>query len=130
MDCDNERSFHEGPCKNTNQSSWNGPVDVDEMAAMFHQNIDCGEESRKVVNDHLQIRNLFVLNQKLTAGKKRKSIDFNAILFFETRATSINFWGDNKDAVSINLQPHSHLFYEIASIRRIEIRISITQKQN
>ena len=103
MDCYNERSFQEGSSKNTNQSSWNGPVGVDQIASVSKQNIDRNEETEKIINNHSQIGNLFILNQEFISGEKRKSIDLYTILFFEIMTASINFWGNDKDSISVSL---------------------------
>ena len=103
MNCCNKRPFQEGPCNNTNESCWNHPVSVDQIASLFKKNISRNENTRKIVKNHSQKRNLFVLDEKPISRKERKAVNPYIIMLFEAPAIAINFRGDDRNLISVSL---------------------------
>ena len=128
MNGDDEGPLAEEAHKDTDQSRWDGPVGMDQIGSLFKQNIDCNEEPRKIIHNHSQIRNPFILNQEFISDKKWESIHLYPVFLFEIMTAIINLWGNDRDSISIALQSSRHIFYKMTSIGGIEIRIRIGKK--
>jgi len=104
MNRDNERLGKQRLQQSSDQAGRDSPMGMDQATPVSEKCVDRQNCTRKVIDDHLRIRNLFVLDKELVSRKERKTVNLNTSLHFKEGAFFVNLRRDNRDLIPLLVQ--------------------------